>query len=101
MTDKDDITPLRRMITDLLDRKTDPGEIHVCPLCEGILHVKISGYTQVGQTKRFAAYVRCESCETRVIFELDTPSPWIKEATKVEFTSVMDALKKLREDQEE
>ena len=99
--DKGDITPLRLLIRDLLSRKTNPGEIHVCPLCKGILHVSMSGYTQVGQTKRFAAYTKCENCKTSVIFELDTPPPWIKESTKVEFTSIEDALHKLNEDQEE
>jgi hypothetical protein len=101
MTNKDDITPLRLLLQDLLDRKTDPGEIHVCPLCQGILHVRMSGYTQVRQTKRFAAYVRCENCKVSVIFELGDPPPWIKERTKVEITSIKDALKKLKEDQEE
>ena len=91
------ITPIRNLITKLVRLETDPGEIHVCPLCKGILHVKMSGYTHKGQTKRFAAYVRCENCETFIISELDTPPPWIKEADKIEFTSIKDALQKLKE----
>jgi len=91
-----DINPIRLLIQDLLSRNTNPGEIHVCPLCNGILHVRMSGYTQVRQTKRFAAYVHCENCETSVIFELDDPPPWINESPKVEVTNIIDALRKIK-----
>lgn len=89
-----DITPLRSLVKDLISRDIDPGEIHVCPLCNGILHVSISGYAHGDQARRFAVYTRCENCKTSVIFELDNAPPWVKEAN-FEFNSIEDALEKL------
>lgn len=43
MKNKDLLGPL---VDDLIGRESDPGEIHVCPYCNGELHVSIRIYTE-------------------------------------------------------
>jgi hypothetical protein len=59
--DKVDITPFQILLTDLLNRDTYPGEIHVCPLCSGRLHVSMSDYVQTSRGKRMGVSMECET----------------------------------------
>lgn len=99
--DKIDITPFQHLLMDLLNRDTDPGKIHICPLCNGRLHVSMSGYIQTSRGKRMGVGMDCEDCKRSVSFLVGTIPPWIKEAPEFEFTSLKDALEKLDKMQEE
>ena len=92
--DKDDINLFDRLLTDLINRDTDPGEIHVCPQCNGRLHVSISGYVETNRGKRLGVSMRCDDCKASVSFKVGTIPPWVKEAPKFEFRSIKDVLEK-------
>ena len=99
---KNELDLLRPLIYDLIRRETDPGEIHVCPICNGVLHVSITVYKETGREKELNVGAHCENCETTGFFrfyEKHIPV-WAKES-KYKDMSPGDALKLLRKDSEE
>jgi hypothetical protein len=71
-----------KIINELLDRliknTTDPGEIHVCPICNGKLHVWFGGYKR-GEESLFGATVECEACGIQMAVDYGMPPPsWVK-----------------------
>lgn len=75
--DNDDDWMLK-LIGKLIDSPADPGEIHICPLCEGTLHVWFEAY-QRGAETLFGVQVRCDACETQMAVDYGAPLPaWLE-----------------------
>jgi hypothetical protein len=69
-------------IDDLLDNlirsPIDPGELHICPICDGRIHVWFGGYRR-GEERLFGATVKCESCEIQMAVDYAVPPPsWVR-----------------------
>lgn len=107
---------LRSLINDLIRRETDPGELHICPNCQGRLTVSI----RINRSKKslkiyqgeliekslwdnylgVGAY--CKDCKITGFFHFDESHfpPWAKESDYSNL-SIHEALDRLREDSEE
>ena len=73
---------IRPLIRDLISRDNDPGEIQICPNCNGVLHVYISVYKEADQADELSVSVYCDGCKTTGFFEYSeqyVPS-WAKES---------------------
>jgi len=71
-----------KLIYELLDNlikyTIDPGEIHICPICNGEIHVWYGGYKR-GEERLFGAIVRCESCGIQMALDYSiSPPSWVK-----------------------
>jgi hypothetical protein len=93
---------LHPLIDDLIRRETDPGEIHVCPICKGRLHVSMQILTEFDLEKKkvLGIGIRCEDCKTTAFFQDGYIPPWAKESEH-KITSLKDALDELGKDTEE
>jgi hypothetical protein len=60
---------IRPLIRDLISRDNDPGEIHICPNCNGALHVYITVYKEANRAEELSVGVHCEGCKTTGFFE--------------------------------
>jgi len=101
------------LIYDLLKRESDPGEIQVCPNCDGRLHVVIRIYTSEpikisGELvksiwdKYLGVGVHCDGCKLTAFlhFTEDCFPPWAKESEYKDM-NIDEAWKLLRKDSEE
>ena len=71
-------------ILNLLDRlrkmTIDPGEIHICPICGGKLHVKFGSYERRGKSL-LGVQVSCETCDVEMAVDyVQSPPEWLKAA---------------------
>lgn len=57
------------LILELVNRETDPGEIHPCPICGNQIHVTFSVYTNRHSKEKLGVEARCDSC--RFLMTLD------------------------------
>ena len=66
------------LLNDLIKSTTDPGEIHVCPICSGKIHVCFGGYKR-GEESLFGATIKCDSCGIQMALDYAIPPPsWVK-----------------------
>jgi hypothetical protein len=70
-----------KLIDELLDNliksDTDPGEIHICPICEGELHVWFGAYKRLDESL-FGATVECKLCGIQMATDYAIPPPsWL------------------------
>ena len=62
----------------LIDSATEPDEIHVCPICNGKIHVWFGGYRRGGESL-FGIMIKCESCDLEMAVDYGVPPPsWVK-----------------------
>ena len=71
-----------KLIYELLDNlikyTIDPGEIHICPICNGEIHFWFGGYKR-GEESLLGAIARCESCGIQMAFDYSiSPPSWVK-----------------------
>lgn len=114
--ENDELERVRPLIYDLIRRETDPGEIHVCPNCNGKLHVSIVKVTSNEPLKIFpgepveksiwdnylAVGLRCENCKVQAFlhFTEDHIPQWAKES-EYKDKSLDELWELLRKDSEE
>ena len=63
----------------LLIETSDPGEIHTCPICNGVLHVRFESYVRHGKNL-VGVNLFCEQCEINIVsdFPVEHLPIWIK-----------------------
>lgn len=62
----------------LIKSPADPGELHICPICHGKIHVWFGGYRR-GTETLFGATVKCESCGINMAIDYEGPPPsWVQ-----------------------
>ena len=84
---------LGSLLDDLIRRESDPGEIHVCPYCNGELHVSIAIHIskppmiagkpfRSGWDRYLGVGARCENCNAALFsqYSSDAAPPWAKES---------------------
>lgn len=90
-----------KLISEFLDKlvksEMDPGEIHVCPNCEGKLHVSIRVYTTPYWGRYLGVGAHCENCKTRSVSQRKYIPPWAGES-QYKNLIVEDLLKLIRGD---
>jgi hypothetical protein len=70
-----------RLIDQLMSATSDPGEIHVCPICGGSLHVRFQPYTR-GSKAMLGVQAFCESCGIAVAVDAARPPlKWLEKRT--------------------
>jgi len=76
MDNEDDL--ILEFIDKLINSPTNPGEIQICPLCKGTLHVWFAAYKR-GKERLFGVQVQCDSCETEMALDYGGPLPrWLE-----------------------
>jgi hypothetical protein len=76
MNDQDKL--IDELLDNLMKSRTDPGEIHVCPICNGKIHVWFAGYKR-GEESLFGAQVKCESYDIQIAVDYGVPPPsWVE-----------------------
>ena len=112
----DELDRIRPLIYDLIKRETNPGEIHVCPNCNGRLHVSIFKVISSEPLKIFPGEpveksmwdnyltvgLHCENCKVQVFLhftEAHIPT-WAKESEYKDM-SIDELWGLLRKDSEE
>jgi hypothetical protein len=70
-----------KLIDELIDKliksPTDPGEIHICPICNGKIHILFGAYKR-GEESLLGVLVKCESCGVQMATDYTMPqSPWL------------------------
>jgi hypothetical protein len=74
----DEAKLIYKLLDNLIKYSSVPGEIHVCPICNGKLHVWFGGYKR-GEKNLFGATVSCESCEIQIAVDYAvSPPSWVK-----------------------
>jgi hypothetical protein len=90
-----------KLISEFLDKlvkgNIDLGESHVCPNCEGKLHVSIRVYTTTYWGRYLGVGAHCENCRARIVSQGKYIPPWAKESEYKDL-NVEDLLKLIRGD---
>jgi ssDNA-binding Zn-finger/Zn-ribbon topoisomerase 1 len=74
----DDTKLIQELLDKLIKSDSDPGEIHICPICEGELHVWFGAYKR-GNMSLFGVTVKCKSCGFQMAVDYGVPPPqWAK-----------------------
>ena len=62
----------------LINTTNDPGEIHICPICGGVLHVKFSAYVR-HRKKMIGVNIWCDKCKIDIMsdYKVENAPPWI------------------------
>ena len=69
-----------RFVDELVMSAVDPGEIHVCPNCKGILHVPIRIYTTPYWGNYLGTSAHCENCKAAIVSQGSYIPPWAKKS---------------------
>lgn len=73
----DDDEKLQHFFNQLVDSKTDPGEVHVCPICEGRLFISFGAYKR-GNVSMLGVTANCEACGKAMAVDYLMPHPeWL------------------------
>lgn len=76
--DNVDTTKLERLLDRLRKATSDPGRIHVCPVCGGCLQVEFEPYFRK-QKEALGIRASCESCGVALAADYDQKWPaWLK-----------------------
>lgn len=68
---------LQHFLNQLVDSKTDPREIYVCPICEGRLRVSFGAYKR-GNESMIGITAECKSCGNAMPIDYLMPRPkWL------------------------
>lgn len=71
---------LERLLDRLSKATTDPGEIHVCPVCGGDLHVRFEPYIRDGKSF-LGLHAFCESCDAAIATDYaQLPPEWLQKS---------------------
>ncbi len=82
---------LFQLIDRLMKAPSDPGEIHICPVCGGRLHVHFDLYSR-GDKKITGIQCWCEECELAMAIDTADLPVWLSQNdTSPSPTSVGDA----------
>lgn len=70
---------LDKLVQKIIVEMTEPGEIHVCPICGGVLHVRFLPYERV-DILLLEVNTFCESCEKNMFatYQVEKMPQWIK-----------------------
>jgi len=80
MKDKDSSALLTKFLAELENADSDPGEIHVCPICSGKLHVSIRIHENAYWGRYLAVGALCDNCKIQTISQGKHIPPWAKES---------------------
>jgi hypothetical protein len=72
---------LDELVHRLMIEANDPGEIHTCPICDGVLHVRFQTYTRSGRDM-LGVNTFCEKCKINIFndYSLAEELPqWLKQ----------------------
>jgi len=76
MDNEDDL--IYELIDKLIQSPANPGEIQICPICNGTLHVWFTAYKR-GKEMLFGVQIRCDSCDIDMALDYGAPPPpWLK-----------------------
>ena len=75
---KEEYDKLEQLLHRLCTATTDPGEVHVCPLCNGRLYVRFELYTR-GDKNMLGLQASCESCDAAMAVDcyVQPPPKWL------------------------
>jgi len=71
---------MTELVANLLTRTDDPGDVHICPICGGILHTQFEPYKR-NRRDLLGVIVKCDHCGISVGIDFDgsdLPS-WLEE----------------------
>jgi hypothetical protein len=89
-----------KRISEFLDKLVigdlDPGEIQVCPNCEGKLYVSIKVYATPYWGRYLGVGAHCENCKARIVSQRKDIPAWAEESQYKDLSSE-DLLKLMRE----
>jgi hypothetical protein len=73
----DEAKLINELLDSLIKYTTDPGEIHVCPICNGELHVWFGGYKRFEESL-FGVQIKCDACGIQMAVDYGIPPSWVK-----------------------
>ncbi len=74
----DDAKLIDELLDKLIKSDSDPGEIHICPICGGEIHVWFGAYKRF--ERKFGVTVDCKSCGIKMAVDYAiSPPPWIQQ----------------------
>jgi len=79
----------------LVEGDINPGEIHICPSCDGRLYVSIRVYTTPYWGRYLGVGAHCENCKARILSQGKYIPPWAEESPYKDL-DVEDLLKLMR-----